>query len=99
MHRAVGTFLVAALVLAVTGLLLWLVIPQVSKQASALVRNIPDYLERLRDRTETLLSEHPAVQREISWIPEQATDLGQRVLEDIHSPERVRNWDLADLRA
>ncbi|MGE3542141.1 MAG: AI-2E family transporter [Candidatus Tectimicrobiota bacterium] len=75
MNRVIGTLLVAAVVLALIGVLFWLVVPHVSKQTAALVRDIPDYAERLRDRAENLLSDHPAVQRELPLSAEQAATL------------------------
>ncbi|HEV2147653.1 MAG TPA: AI-2E family transporter [Longimicrobiaceae bacterium] len=61
-HRALATVATTLAVLAVLGLVGWLVVPPLVEQVTILVRNLPEIAAGLEARVSALLVEHPEVE-------------------------------------
>jgi predicted PurR-regulated permease PerM len=63
--RWLGSILIFATLVALATLIVWLVVPRLSRELATLIDHVPDYLEKTRDRVSSLLDPYPAVQKNV----------------------------------
>ncbi|CAN5668190.1 AI-2E family transporter [soil metagenome] len=72
LSRGIATLLVFAGLLAVVGLLGWLVVPRLIEEIPNFLNDIPEMIESLADRMTAVLGGHPEIERQLSqtveWI-------------------------------
>jgi putative permease len=80
--RGVATLLVFLGVVAVAGLLGWLVVPRLLDEMPALMEQVPELIERLTERAAVLL-EHPQIAQQgaqaVNWLEAMVGNLWRRV--------------------
>jgi putative permease len=68
LSRGIATLVVMACVLALIGLLGWLIVPRLIAELPTLIEELPALLEELTERAAALLGGHPEIDRQLSQL-------------------------------
>lgn len=76
LNRLGALFLVFGLIIAVLALLAWLLVPRLAAEAVALIRNLPDYADNLRDWFLGFIAQYPGLEESLGIDTADISDAG-----------------------